>query len=62
MKVKLPLIDADLIRAALALISTNDDPRIVTKVVHINNLYIEATNGSHNKIGHFVFLKTIPIK
>ena len=45
MKVKLPLIDADLIRAALALISTNDDPRIVTKVVHINNLYIEATNG-----------------
>lgn len=45
MKVKLPLIDADLIRAALALISANDDPRIVTKVVHINNLYIEATNG-----------------
>lgn len=45
MKAKLPHIDADLIRAALALISVNDDPRIVTKVVHINNLYIEATNG-----------------
>ncbi|EPB0125001.1 hypothetical protein ACQ9TJ_004548, partial [Providencia stuartii] len=26
-------------------ISVNDDPRMVTKVVHINNQYIEATNG-----------------
>ncbi|MEW2737600.1 hypothetical protein ABZ131_00285 [Providencia rettgeri] len=45
MKAKLPHIDADLIRAALALISVNDDPCILTKVVHINNQYIEATNG-----------------
>lgn len=45
MKAKLPHIDADLIRAALALISVNDDPRTLTKVVHINNQYIEATNG-----------------
>lgn len=45
MKPKLPHIDADQIRAALALISVNDDPRMVTKVVHINNQYIEATNG-----------------
>ncbi|WP_265524441.1 hypothetical protein [Providencia rustigianii] len=45
MKAKLPHIDADLIRAALALISVNDDSRIVTKVVHINNQCIEATNG-----------------
>lgn len=45
MKAKLPHIDADLIRAALALISVNDDPRMLTKVVHINNQYIEATNG-----------------
>lgn len=45
MKAKLPHIDADLIRAALALIYVNDDPRMQTKVVHINNQYIEATNG-----------------
>ena len=45
MKTKLPYIDADLIRAALALISVNDDPRMATKFIHINSLYIEAANG-----------------
>ncbi|HGN0868461.1 TPA: hypothetical protein ACKROV_001689 [Providencia alcalifaciens] len=45
MKTKLPHIDADLIRAALALISVNDGTSMVTKVVHINSQHIEATNG-----------------
>lgn len=45
MKEKLPYIDADLLRAALTLISANDDPRPVTKAVHINSEFIESTNG-----------------
>lgn len=45
MKTKLPYIDADQLRAALTLLAANDDQRIVTKVVHIDSQYIEATNG-----------------
>ncbi|RUT66373.1 hypothetical protein CKG00_08175 [Morganella morganii] len=45
MKEKLPFIDAGLLRAALALIAAKDDPRPVTKAVHINGEFIESTNG-----------------
>lgn len=45
MKEKLPFIDAGLLRAALTLIAAKDDPRPVTKAVHINGEFIESTNG-----------------
>lgn len=45
MKEKLPFIDAELLRAALTLIAAKDDPRPVTKTVHINGEFIESTNG-----------------
>lgn len=45
MKEKLPFIDAGLLRAALTLIAAKDDPRSVTKAVHINGEFIESTNG-----------------
>lgn len=45
MKTKLPFIDAGLLRAALTLIAAKDDPRPVTKSVHINGEFIESTNG-----------------
>lgn len=45
MKEKLPFIDAGLLRAALILIAAKDDPRSVTKAVHINGEFIESTNG-----------------
>ncbi|EML9902251.1 hypothetical protein RG393_000827 [Morganella morganii] len=45
MKEKLPFIDAELLRAALTLIAAKDDPRPVTKTIHINGEFIESTNG-----------------
>lgn len=45
MKEKLPFIDAGLLRAALTLLAAKDDPRPVTKAVHINGEFIESTNG-----------------
>lgn len=45
MKEKLPFIDAGLLRAALTLIAAKDDPRPVTKAVHINSEFIESANG-----------------
>lgn len=45
MKEKLPFIDAGLLRAALTLITAKDDPRPITKAVHINGEFIESTNG-----------------
>lgn len=45
MTTKLPYIDTGLLRAALTLIATNDDPRPITKGIHVNSEYVEATNG-----------------
>lgn len=45
MKEKLPFIDVGLLRAALTLIAAKDEPRSVTKAVHINGEFIESTNG-----------------
>lgn len=45
MRTKLPYIDTNLLRAALELIAMNDDPRPVTKAIHINGEFIESTNG-----------------
>lgn len=45
MRTKLPYIDTNLLRAALELIAMNDDPRPVTKAIHINSEFIESTNG-----------------